>query len=864
MMTGPAERESPEISAFATSFQRLTDHSPFPWQTDLYDRLCSGAIPRGCVVPTGLGKTSVIAIWFLARLQNTSLPRRLVYVVNRRTVVDQTTDEVTKLRGKLPQVGMEVADLAISTLRGQSADNREWSADPSRPAVICGTVDMIGSRLLFSGYGIGYKSRPLHAGFLGQDVLLIHDEAHLEEPFQRLLAGIEEIQERWQGERVAAPLRVMALTATPRMATDPLRITAADREAAKERLDAVKRLELVGATNQADVIKTIVERALGLDGRDRAVLVFVRTVASVKKIVDGLRKKVAEHRVDQLTGTIRGMERDALVARPVFRRFLPTPEHDVKGTVYLVCTSAGEVGVNISADDLVCDLSPFDSMAQRFGRVNRFGTRKGTGGSTVTVVHPKEFDHTNPLDERRARTLKLLQCLESVNPNALEMLPQMQREQAFTPAPECLPLTDILIDAWSLTSIPTRMPGRPPVGPYLHGIAEHQEPETRVAWREEVGAITADDMLADHPPSDLLEAYELKPHELLRDTSRRVFEELRTLAQRFGDRPVWLLDDSGDLATRHTLRTLTARDDGPIRHRTVLLPHDVGGLDSSGMLDGNAQANGDSVEPINNDVADEIWVPEEHGKSGEERRRLRVRVDRRDADEARGMRVVRTIRWPDAEHEQDVPPRVWYWFERPSIKENSRHAIQPVTLDVHVGDVERTLDDILSRLSLGPALVSSLRLAARWHDLGKRRDRWQRSVGRPDDLHSTWFAKSGRDWVGRRESSYRHEFGSLLDVTGLDECAEFHALEAMAQDLVLHLVACHHGMARPHFNPDQTLDDNHPVEAAEAMAIAVTSRFARLQRRFGHWGLAYIESVFRAADWRASASPSEYFQSTKG
>jgi len=67
--------------------------------------------------------------------------------------------------------------LAISTLRGQFADNREWSADPSRPAVICGTVDMIGSRLLFSGYGVGFKSRPLHAGFLGQDALLIHDEA---------------------------------------------------------------------------------------------------------------------------------------------------------------------------------------------------------------------------------------------------------------------------------------------------------------------------------------------------------------------------------------------------------------------------------------------------------------------------------------------------------------------------------------------------------------------------------------------------------------------------------------------------------------------------------------------------------------
>jgi hypothetical protein len=64
----------------------------------------------------------------------------------------------------------------------------------------------------------------------------------------------------------------MALTATPRGANDPLRITAADREAAEERLDAAKQLILLDAGKDADVFSGIVDHAHALRARDRAVL----------------------------------------------------------------------------------------------------------------------------------------------------------------------------------------------------------------------------------------------------------------------------------------------------------------------------------------------------------------------------------------------------------------------------------------------------------------------------------------------------------------------------------------------------------------------------------------------------------------
>jgi len=73
--------------------------------------------------------------------------------------------------------------------------------------------------------------------------------------------------------------------------------------------------------------------------------------------------------------------------------------------------------------------------------------------------------------------------------------------------------------------------------------------------------------------------------------------------------------------------------------------------------------------------------------------------------------------------------------------------------------------------------------------------------------------------------------------------------------LLLHLIAAHHGYARPHFPPDRAIDPARPQSEADTAAVETMRRYARLQRRYGRWGLAYLESLLRAADWVASAEP---------
>lgn len=819
--------------SFKQSFEQLTGNKPFPWQEALYGLFSSGAFPSSCNIPTGLGKTSVLAIWLIAQSRFPNLiPRRLVYVVNRRTVVDQTTTEAENLKKNAKFAGC--TEPAISTLRGQFADNREWSADPSKPAIICGTVDMIGSRLLFNGYGIGFKSKPLHAGFLGQDVLLVHDESHLEPAFQQLLISIEKEQ---QISKEFAKFRVMELTATSR-AQDAFTLSKEDRSVGEvnKRINAPKTICLHAEPDPKKFADRVAELALKHKDSKKPVLVYVRTVENVMKVCEKLTKE--KQNVEKLTGTLRGKERDELVNRPNFKRFLPKQKDGVAEptqsdkTVFLVCTSAGEVGINISADHLVCDLSTFDSMAQRFGRVNRFGNCLDT---IIDIVHPLAFDSKKEFEVRCGRTLELLKALGgNGNPAALDTLDSKDRIFAFSPPPAILPVTDILFDAWALTTIKGKLPGRPPVAPYLNGISGWQPPEIHVAWREEVGRITSD-LVETYIPQDLLDDFPLKPHELLREPNYRAFKQFGLMAKRRPKDLVWLLDDDGTIEIL-TLEQIADKDKkNRIDGKTVILDPSTGGL-NGGHLDGNSE------------TADDVSNTKD---------RLRIwNDDPSFKDKTKGMRLIQKIRFLPPSNDEDIEGKSWCWFEIDN--EGAKTSKKPVSWYVHVKDVVEHTATIVGNLLLETTLKNAIIFAAKYHDHGKLRHRFQVMLNNRNYPRLV-LAKSGKK-SGSISENYRHEFGSLIDVQAEPD---FLVLDVDMQQLVLHLIATHHGRARPHFPLGEDFDPERNQVVADNVVVSVPRRFAILQRKYGRWGLAYLESLLRAGDWVASAKPSAFIEETE-
>lgn len=898
------------LKRFSDRFAEFTGHKPLSWQIRLYLDHFSKTGSQGQVslpaiidLPTGLGKTMVMAIWLIARdlHPEISLPTRLIYVVDRRTVVDQATDIAVKLREAVNKDKPADKQLAISTLRGQLADNREWSKDPTRPAIIIGTVDLIGSALLFSGYRSSFRRRPLESGLLGQDSLLVLDEAHLSKPFENLVSSISSFQSG-QG----SPMKVIRMSATT-SGNNTNRFKLEDFDLADpiidERFTAKKTLSIVALSEKDRLNDKLASAAIELVRPSKPdahpmvgqrIVVFVRRPDDARAIarlisdyevettdVSGTKAKKVKSKpyadsVEILTGTMRGLERDELIEKPVMKRFLDgdiAPNSDAnQQPVFLISTSAGEVGFDLNADHMVCDAAPIDSMIQRLGRVNRRG--KGNASIQLFSEAPKrdkdgKTKKLEGIDQAIDNTIKLLTDVTDVSPKNIADLKKSDAwtkiadgqhrsryELACAPEPTTVELTDILLDAWSMTSIIDRMPGRPDVAPWLRGIADDL-PQTTIAWRAELD-LPGFDQLDLESIEEWFDTHRILTHETLRvptSAAAKWFSErwdglIEEQQREIGAR--WILVDRAGLkriTIKDLIDQLSRKNTDALRNADLIVPASFGGIErGKGMLDAEASElpKEGGTRPVSPDVADE-------------RGRLRQLVTQcEDGDPVidtigTGTKQTNAVRFVlELESDDDKTVKlVSYVPKREKLDLGSKRQ----TLAEHVGLVRKHTDSILSRLDVSDSVQLAAQLAANFHDHGKNRERWQRCIGRLEGEEP--LGKSGRE-MKRDPRGYRHEFGSLREFADAFNDGKLFdhagkAISAEVFDLAAHLIATHHGRGRPHF-PTGGFDPDDENRSDEIQTESIR-RFARLQKKYGHWHLAWLENLLRCADALASTDP---------
>jgi CRISPR-associated endonuclease/helicase Cas3 len=688
---------------------------------------------------------------------------------------------------------------------------------------------------------------------------------HLSEPFKKL---VEQIGDRGGFQRgQGLPMRVMCMSATG-SGDDPdrFKLEPSDLEGTAEENPIVRRyyakkwVAVHPPDDWKPVEKNIIDEAATLAGDGSRVVVFVRGPDDADGIAKGIQKKLARFPdgVEVLTGTMRGLERDELLAKRVFRRFLDgeekPEERAAKGPCVLVSTSAGEVGFDLNADHMLCDAAPLDSMIQRLGRVNR----RGYGDAIVKVFpvaekEPKKGASDKPKHTFESATAAALKCLErleasgegggrNASPKAMaelrEKLTENELHTACAPRPATVELTDILLDAWSMTTIVKPMPGRPPVAAWLRGV-EAEAAETTIAWRAELdldgfGQLELEDV------EEWFDSHRIVPHETLSVPSAKAkdwipahWNELPVeLREAIGERPC-IVDRAGleVLPLRHLVEVLSQKRSTAIDDAQVVLPASFGGIEN-GMLGSDAEG----PDPSRADVADA---------------RGRHRIVRAVSGDGE-REVALTGDLPSgrslfAQFALDVPSGDDSHVELMSLvpkRERREFGTREQPLVDHVGLVQGHVRAICHALGLVAGTRQSVELAAAWHDHGKGRDIWQRAAGRK--AGEPLLGKSGGR-LRRCPGGYRHEFGSL--------CAFIAAPEGKVPEdvfeLTMHLIATHHGRGRPHF-PKGAFDPDARAKSPE-VAAGVVRRFALLQRKYGYWQLAWLENLLRCADAMASA-----------
>lgn len=870
-------------SHFDVCFKLLTGNAPFCWQRRLFDDyFARGDIPFALDIPTGLGKTSVMAIWYLALKAGAMLPRRLVYVVDRRAVVDQATTVADQIQEKLQD-----SELRVSTLRGQHVDNREWLADPASPAIIVGTVDMIGSRLLFSGYGVSRKMRPYHAGLLGADTLVVLDEAHLVPPFEKLLRTVEGgagmLGPRTEEDRKIVPrFRLLSLSATGRndtadKADKVFRLLPEDREdkVVEARLSARKQLTVKTLDDRKNFVAKLADLAwkLGAEQGSTRVLVYCDRRDDAVKVKDEIikkcKKKKSQSACELLVGGRRVFERRELFNWLKEHGFLGDAKDVPEQPSFLIATSAGEVGVDLDADHMVCDLVEWERMVQRLGRVNR----RGKGDACIEVIaapRPKEKpEDWKNRSIRLCKPLESLHCIGSgdkwdASPGAILELKgraendtelQEAVEAATTPAPLRPALTRALVDAWSMTSL-DKHTGRPDdIQPWLRGWEEDQTPQTTIIWRKHL-PVRADD--TETPPKEIEAFFEAAPPHASEKLEIETFRAVDWLVERAkGQEDVIAYALSPARDYRRTLHRQDLADSSDNKRNlkailpgvTLVLDARFGGL-KDGMLDEKAVGPPQVIDD------GEEWLPPPKNDEPDDEPVIRFRVcpaaaeDKTEQNEkSHGPRLNgwrERFRFGVERNEEGDTTR-WILVEKwrhDAETEDDRSVGRRQELAEHHAWTEEKARALANAIGLPDSHADMLAVAARLHDEGKRHRLWQRAANAPRD--GKIYAKTDRRMNTRLLDGYRHEFGSL-------PCAEkdrsFKSLPDDLRDLALHLVAAHHGRARP------TIPTNgcgEPPSVLEKRACDVALRFARLQKQWGPWGLAWWEALLRAADQQAS------------
>lgn len=478
---------------------------PFSWQLRLMGRVLAGKWPDTIDLPTGTGKTAVLdmAVFALAARPDIS-PRRIVFVIDRRIVVNQVshramqirdrikcgkTDILKTVRDRLLHLSGSSEPLGVTALHGGIPIDGEWARRPDQPWIIVSTVDQFGSRLLFRGYGVTPSMRPIHAGLAGNDCLVVLDEVHLSVPFAQTLAQVASMKRDALDRRFA----VVEMSATPSNANTERFVLDMDKDLGcvemRRRVEARKKAELISTKDQDSipdtVLKTIESFKNSLDAGDvnsmGVVVNYVRTARQTyRALVD------EGYDAHMITGRMRPLDR-VRAMKEIRHLTDPDDKHHRDKFAVVVATQSIEVGADISFDALITECAAVDSLRQRFGRLDRRGSKTGNPAK-AWIIGPQSVVKSKKPDPVYGDSVKATwkELVRRAKNGTIDVGPLFLRDfpdDATAPRLEAPLLLHTHMDAWVQTN--PKPVAQPDVKWFLHGMETGRVPDVSIVWRHD-------------------------------------------------------------------------------------------------------------------------------------------------------------------------------------------------------------------------------------------------------------------------------------------------------------------------------------------------------------------------------------------
>jgi len=417
------------VESFEDFFRRATKdekspsgYDPYPFQKRFATSI---QMPELIDVPTGMGKTDAVILGWLWKRRfdprkeiRNQTPRRLIYCLPMRVLVEQTRDKARNWLKNLDMLSDQPGNkeaIVVTVLMG-GEDKDDWDIHPERDAIIIGTQDMLLSRALNRGYGMSRYRWPTHFGLLNNDCLWVLDEVQLMgrgltttaqlAAFRRKLGTLGNTKTIW----MSATLEPEWLrTADYEPDTDSGNIfKLGENDLAEKRIDSrIKASKKLGqADSKMDDLNGLADEILNkhkLDLTGARTLVVLNTVRRAVELHSAIKKKGTQAKLILIHSRFRPQDR-----KNVIEAMLSKTGNE---GMIVISTQVVEAGVDISSRLLYTELAPWSSLVQRFGRCNRsgeYGCAEVYWIDIPTGTDSKALPYQNEeLDEARELLLKL-------------------------------------------------------------------------------------------------------------------------------------------------------------------------------------------------------------------------------------------------------------------------------------------------------------------------------------------------------------------------------------------------------------------------------------------------------------------------